>query len=209
MFRVSIVAEIRVSAYRLCCRSKACLPTKEPAMRLLLINSRFPESFWSFRWAIDEILVGTRALNPPLGLATLAALCPPDWDVSIVDENVESIPLEPQADLIGVCGMGVQFERQKALLDYYRSEGYFVVAGGSYASLCPEKYTTLADAVVAGEAEHVWPQFCADFERGVPQPLYQDTGAVELTDSPTPRFDLLKLDRYNNATLQFSHGCPY
>jgi radical SAM superfamily enzyme YgiQ (UPF0313 family) len=178
-------------------------------MRLLLINPRFPESFWSFRWAIDEILVGTRALNPPLGLATLAALCPPDWDVSIVDENVESIPLEPQADLIGVCGMGVQFERQKALLDYYRSEGYFVVAGGSYASLCPEKYTTLADAVVAGEAEHVWPQFCADFERGVPQPVYQDTGAVELTDSPTPRFDLLKLDRYNNATLQFSRGCPY
>src|SRR6185436_5675213 len=53
------------------------------------------------------------------------------------------------------------------------------------------------------------PQFCADFERGVPQPLYQDTGAVELTDSPTPRFDLLKLDRYNNATLQFSRGCPY
>ena len=103
-------------------------------MRLLLINPRFPESFWSFRWAIDEILVGTRALNPPLGLATLAALCPPDWDVSIVDENVESIPLEPQADLIGVCGMGVQFERQKALLDYYRSEGYFVVAGGWRAS---------------------------------------------------------------------------
>ena len=178
-------------------------------MRLLLINPRFPESFWSFRWAIDEILVGTRALNPPLGLATLAALCPLHWEVSIVDENVESIPLEPQTDLIGVCGMGVQFERQKALLAYYRSRVYFVVAGGSYASLCPEKYTTLAHTVVAGEAEHVWPQFCADFEQAAPKPLYHETGSVELTDSPTPRFDLLKLDRYNNATLQFSRGCPY
>ena len=82
------------------------------SVRLLLVNPRFPESFWSFRWAVDEILPGKRALNPPLGLATLAALCPPGWDVRIVDENVESIPLESEADIVGVCGMGVQFERQ-------------------------------------------------------------------------------------------------
>jgi radical SAM superfamily enzyme YgiQ (UPF0313 family) len=178
-------------------------------MRLLLVNPRFPESFWTFKWAIDEILPQTRATNPPLGLATLAALCPADWEITIVDENVETLPLAPAADLIGICGMGVQFPRQAELLGFYRSRGYYVAAGGSFASLCPERYEGLADAVVAGEAEHIWPQFCADFAAGAPQALYRETGTVALTDSPTPRFDLLKLDRYSMASLQFSRGCPY
>src|SRR3990170_8350838 len=102
-------------------------------MKLLLINPRFPESFWSFRWAVETIVPNKRTLNPPLGLATLAALTPAHWQVSIVDENVESVPLEPDADIIGVCGMGVQFARQMELLAYYRRIGRYVVAGGSFA----------------------------------------------------------------------------
>ncbi len=178
-------------------------------MRLLLVNPRLPESFWSFRWAVEEVLPGKRALNPPLGLATLAALCPPHWQVTIVDENVEPLPLRPEADLVGICGMGVQSARQKQLLRYYRDAGYFTVAGGSYASLCPEEYAGIADAVVAGEAEYIWRRFCADLERGAAQPLYRETGHVDLADSPVPRFDLLRLDRYATATLQLSRGCPY
>jgi radical SAM superfamily enzyme YgiQ (UPF0313 family) len=178
-------------------------------MRLVLINPRFPESFWSFRWALDNVLPGKRAVNPPLGLATLAALCPEDWQVEIVDENVRSVPLAPEADIVGVCGMGVQFPRQRELLAFYRSKGYYVVAGGSYASLCPEAYAGLADAVIAGEAEYIWPAFCRDLARGVPKPLYQETGTVALTDSPTPRFDLLPLEKYQAASLQFSRGCPF
>ena len=122
-------------------------------MRLLLVNTRFPESFWSFRWALHEVLPGKRAVNPPLGLATLAALCPPHWQVTIVDENVEPVPLKPDADLIGVCGMGVQFTRQAELLAHYRRLGYPVVAGGSYASLCPERYAPLIKALYDGSAE--------------------------------------------------------
>ena len=178
-------------------------------MRMLLINPRTPESFWSFRFAMNEIVPGKRALNPPLGLATLAALCPPHWQIEIVDENVEPVPIDPQADIIGVCGMGVQFPRQSELLTHYRNRGYFTVAGGSYASLCPEKYETLADATVAGEAEYIWPAFCRDFEAGAAKRLYRETGTVALTDSPPPRFELLKLDLYNTASLQFSRGCPY
>lgn len=195
----------------------AMIPSTSPStrrerqpFRLLLINPRFPESFWSFRWALEQVLPGdTRALNPPLGLATLAALCPPDWQVQIVDENIESVPLEPQIDLVGVCGMAVQFRRQRELLDYYRGRGCYTVAGGSYASLCPERYRTLADTVVAGEAEYLWPRFCRDFEQGVARPLYQETGMVNLADSPAPRFDLLQLHRYAATSIQFSRGCPY
>jgi radical SAM superfamily enzyme YgiQ (UPF0313 family) len=181
----------------------------EGPMRLLLINPRFPESFWSYEWMLNAILPGQRSINPPLGLATLAALCPAHWEVEIVDENIEPIPLLPEADIIGLCGMGVQFQRQKELLSYYRARGHYVVAGGSYASLCPEQYVELADSVVAGEAEYIWKEFCDDFEQGAPKPLYHETGTVELTDSPTPRFDLLKLERYTRASLQFSRGCPF
>jgi radical SAM superfamily enzyme YgiQ (UPF0313 family) len=158
---------------------------------------------------MESVLPRRRAVNPPLGLATLAALCPGDWEVTIVDENIETLPLAPQADLIGICGMGVQFRRQRELLAFYRSRGYFVVAGGSYASLCPEAYDTLADSVVAGEAEYIWPRFCSDFEAGRPDSLYQETGVVSLADSPVPRFDLLKVDRYQAMGMQFSRGCPF
>jgi radical SAM superfamily enzyme YgiQ (UPF0313 family) len=178
-------------------------------LRLLLVNPALPESFWSFRWALQEMLDGKRALNPPLGLATLAALCPPHWEVAIVDENVEPLPLRPRADLVGIGGMGVQAPRQKQLLRYYRQAGYRVVAGGSYASLCPEEYLDLADTVIAGEAEHIWPRFCSDIERKVFNKLYRETGNVRLEDSPTPRFDLLRLERYATATVQLSRGCPF
>jgi radical SAM superfamily enzyme YgiQ (UPF0313 family) len=178
-------------------------------MKLLLINPRFPESFWSFKWAVDSVLSGKRTVNPPLGLATVAALSPDQWQVEIIDENIETIPLKTDADIVGVCGMGVQFGRQKELLAYYRSLGHYVVAGGSYASLCPERYSSLADTVVAGEAEYIWKEFCRDLEAGQPRALYEEKGVVSLEDSPTPRFDLLKMDRYTNVSLQFSRGCPF
>jgi radical SAM superfamily enzyme YgiQ (UPF0313 family) len=178
-------------------------------MRLLLINPRVPESFWSFKWAVNEILPGKRALNPPLGIATVAALTPKHWDVEIVDENVEAVPLAPKADIIGITGMGVQEPRQKELIQYYRERGYYVAVGGSNASLCPERYEDVADTVVAGEGEYIWPEFCRDFEAGHPKPLYRETGTVDLADSPVPRFDLLKLKLYANATMQYSRGCPF
>jgi radical SAM superfamily enzyme YgiQ (UPF0313 family) len=175
----------------------------------LLINPRFPETFWSFRWALNRVLPQKRALNPPLGLATLAALCPREWEVTIVDENIEQVPLETDVDIVGVCGMAIQFPRQRELLNYYRSCGHFVIAGGSYASLCPERFDGVVDSVVAGEAEYIWPAFCRDFVAGSVRPRYLETGVVELSDSPTPRFDLLKLEKYTTVSLQFSRGCPY
>jgi radical SAM superfamily enzyme YgiQ (UPF0313 family) len=178
-------------------------------VRLLLVNPKFDESFWSFRWAVEHVLPGKRAVNPPLGLATVAALCPPHWEVEIIDENIEAVPLAPRADIVGVCGMAAQFARQSELLDYYRRGGYHTVAGGAYASLVPERYARHADTVIAGEAEHIWPAFCRDFELARPRALYRETGTVSLADSPVPRFDLLKLPRYTTATVQFSRGCPY
>jgi radical SAM superfamily enzyme YgiQ (UPF0313 family) len=150
-----------------------------------------------------------KTLNSPLGLATLAALTPADWEIEIVDENIEAIDWLASADIVGVCGMGVQAERQKEILRHFKDRGIFVAAGGSYASLCPEDYEGIADAVISGESEYIWPQFCKDFLSGAPQALYRETGNVNLHDSPCPRFDLLKLDHYQRVSLQFSRGCPF
>jgi len=178
-------------------------------MKLLLINPLLPESFWSFTWAFRTIARDKRAAISPLGLATLAALTPQEWDITIVDENVEEIDWDADADIVGVCGMAVQFPRQREIASHFRRKGRYVVVGGSYASLCPEEYRDVADTVVAGEAEYIWPQFCADFARNEPLPLYQETGTVNLEDSPVPRHDLLKLHQYQSVAVQFSRGCPF
>ena len=125
-------------------------------MKLLLINPKYPESFWSFKWAVDKVLPGKRAINPPLGLATLAALCPPHWQVTIVDENIESVAARSEADLVGVCGMGVQFPRQKELLAYYRSAASSSSPAAATPRCAPSATPMLADTVVAGEAEYIW-----------------------------------------------------
>ena len=178
-------------------------------MKLLLIQPRLPESFWSFSWAFKEIVRDKRAPISPLGLAAVAALTPPSWHVRIVDENVEPIDFDTPADVVGVCGMAVQYPRQCEIAERFRARGRFLVVGGSYASLCPEEYAGVADTVVAGEAEYVWPRFCADFEKGRPEGLYRETGTVDLADAPTPRHELLRLDRYQTVAVQFSRGCPF
>lgn len=178
-------------------------------MKLLLINPRLPENFWSFSWAMRHVARDKKAILPPLGLATVAALTPADWEVRLIDENVEPIDWSARADVVGVCGMAVQFPRQKQIMQHFRAAGCHVVAGGSYASLCPEEYRDLADTVVAGEAEYVWPRFCDDFRAGRPGALYQETGTVDLADSPPPRYDLLDMRRYQSAAVQFSRGCPF
>lgn len=154
-------------------------------------------------------MVHQRTPNPPLGLATLAALCPPHWVVQISDEAVATLPDRPDVDIVGVCGMGVQHPRQLELLARYRQQGYFTVAGGSFASLCPERLKGHADCIIAGEAEYIWPRFCAEFEAGHAASLYVEKDTVDLSEVPTPRFDLLDLRRYGTASLQFSRGCPY
>src|ERR1041385_6503193 len=103
-------------------------------MKLLLINPKFPESFWSFQWALQNVTTHLKTVNSPLGLATRAGLSPQGWEIEIVDENVEAIDWNASADIVGVCAMGVQVERQKEILRHFRNRGLYVVAGGSYAS---------------------------------------------------------------------------
>ena len=107
---------------------------------ILVINPRFPESLWSLKRITDAVRPEVRAISPPLGLATLAALCPDDWEIEIVDESIEVLPLTTDADIVGVGGMAVQHDRQLEIVHRFQAQGCLTVVGDSHASLCPEAF---------------------------------------------------------------------
>ncbi len=175
-------------------------------MKILLINPKFPNSFWSFQGL--EGLVENYA-HAPLGLATVAALTPSDMKVQVVDENIEEVPFDSDADIVGFTAFNVQIRRAVELAEEFRKRGKKVVLGGPYVSLIPEPFQSLFDTVFVGEAENIWPKFCQDVKDGVAQNIYTEPDKIDITKSPIPRYDLLRNDHYNAYYLQTSRGCPF
>src|SRR5947199_245920 len=91
----------------------------------------------------------------------------------------------------------------------FKRRGKFVVAGGPLASLCPEKLRDEVDVVFVDEAEYTWPQFLSEHAAGSLRAEYRHDDKPIMHDSPLPRFDLLKIDRYRTMTIQFARGCPF
>jgi len=145
-----------------------------------------------------------------LGLATVAALTPGHWDVEIADENVGPINFDVKADLIGITAFNVQHQRALALAAEFKKRGRRVVFGGPYCTLFPDAFKGKGDYRICGEAELVWPEFLRDFEEGSARELYSAAHEkADLRESPVPRFDLVRMDKYNMACLQTSRGCPF
>ena len=176
-------------------------------MKIYLIAPRNPESFWTF----DRILpsLDKRCVFPNLSLPTVAGITPREHEVVLCDENVESIDFDTDADVVGLTGYVIHSARILELAAEFRRRGKFVVAGGPYASLCPEELHGKVDVVFVDEAEYTWPRFLADYAEGRWQPEYRQDDKPSMHDSPLPRFDLLKIDRYRTMTIQFARGCPY
>ena len=176
-------------------------------MKIYLIAPRNPESFWTF----DRILasLGKKCIFPNLSLPTVAALTPREHEVILCDENVEPIDFEVDADIIGLTGYVIHKKRLFELAAEFRRRGKFVVAGGPLASLCPDDLRGRVDVLFIDEAEYTWPQFLRDYQAGHWQPEYRQDEKPSMLDSPLPRFDLLKVDRYRTMTIQFARGCPF
>jgi radical SAM superfamily enzyme YgiQ (UPF0313 family) len=176
-------------------------------LKIYLVTPRNPPSFWTY----DPILpvLGKRCIFPNLSMPTLAGLTPSEHEVVLCDENVEEIDFDVEADLVGVTGYIIHKDRMLEIADAFRRRGRFVVAGGPYASLCPEELRGRVDALFLDEAEETWPAFLADFQAGRPRPEYRPLEKPDLTLSPPPRFDLLRVDRYHALTIQFARGCPF
>ncbi len=178
-------------------------------VRCLLVNPRFRvASFWNFSDTCRQ--AGARYPAAPLGLITVAALLPQEWDIRLVDCNVQtwrSRELD-DADLVLIGGMLPQQRDALDLIREAKAKGKTVVVGGPDATSSPHLYAE-ADHLVLGEAELTMPRFLADLERGAPQKMYVDPDRPDVTTSPCPRFDLLQLDRYLNVGVQWCRGCPF
>jgi len=145
----------------------------------------------------------------PLALPTLAALTPPDINVSIVDENVEPIDFEEKIDLVGISFMTPAATRAYEIADEFRKRGICVVLGGIHVSMLPEEGAKHADSVVIGEAEDIWSDLINDFKNGRLKNVYRCDTQADLNKSPIPRWDLGKATLYNFHMLQISRGCPF
>jgi radical SAM superfamily enzyme YgiQ (UPF0313 family) len=174
----------------------------------LLIYPKIPDTYWSFKYAMP--FVERKALMPPLGLATIAAMIPNSYDVRIVDMNVEELTDEmlARADLVLVSAMIVQKDSFEDVVARANSLGVPVVAGGPYATSCQADIAGV-DYFVLNEGEVTFPRFLADYENGSPRRIYTDATKPSITETPVPRYDLLKMQWYDSVPVQFSRGCPF
>src|ERR1700752_482454 len=177
-------------------------------MRVLLINPEFPDTYWSFRHALP--FEGKRCAFPPLGLLTVSALLPPDWEQRLIDLNVESLDTADieWADMVFATAMLVQKDSLKQIVKDCKSRGKRVVLGGPYVTTTIEDLPD-ADHIFVGEAETTLPQFVKDLAAGVAKPRYEAVERPPLSVTPVAHFHLANLKRYSAMSVQYSRGCPF
>ncbi len=174
-------------------------------MRLYLINPRNPlvslanvrQSRWN-RYRVWK----------PLGLLVLAGMTPPEWEITVIDENL-ALPdyaTLPPPDLVGVTAFTSQACRAYEVAAEFRSRGVPVVMGGIHATMRREEAMAHVDCVVTGEAEEVWRQVLADAGAGRLRRVY-DGHHVDMAEIPLARHDLLS-EGYAFGSIQTTRGCP-
>lgn len=177
-------------------------------MKVLLLYPRFPDTFWSFRHALP--FLGKRSAYPPLGLLTVSALLPKQWERKLVDLNVE--PLRDKelawADVSFLSAMLVQGPSLSELIGRCREAGVRTVVGGPITSADHPSYAD-ADHVVRGEAETVIEELGADLAAGMARRHYAADGRADMTRVPSPDLRLARLRRYSAMPVQYSRGCPF
>ena len=177
--------------------------------RALLVYPEFRSaSFWNYRETCE--LVDARYPAAPLGLCTVAAMLPPDWEVTLVDRNIEPWD-DSMLDAVDVVLTGGMMPQQRDCIELIRkarAKGKTVIVGGPDATSSPHLYED-ASHLVLGEGEVTMPLFLADLAAGTAKKIYQDARKADVQKSPTPRFELLKFERYNHIGIQWCRGCPF
>ena len=184
-------------------------------MRIGLISPKgsFISNNKKFRgfWA-DSSLTSTYRQNwsgLSISLPIIAALTPSAIQVEIVDENIEEIDFSSKFSLVGITAMTQQATRAYEISDEFRKQGIATVIGGLHPTLLPDEAKSHADSVIIGEAEYLWPSVVEDFSQNRMKTLYESNVEVNLSDSPVPRYDLLKPKKYSVIWVQATRGCPH
>jgi radical SAM superfamily enzyme YgiQ (UPF0313 family) len=180
----------------------------EAIMRALLVSPEYPNTFWNFKYALR--FVAKRAVYPPLGLLTVAAMLPADWDLRLVDMTVEPLSDDDLrwADLVCISAMSIQTKSVREVIARCVALGKPMLAGGPLFTSTPDEFAEV-DYLVLNEAEVTLPGFLADFQRGAAQHCYTTTEHAEMRDSPVPLWSLITPKHYASFVLQLSRGCPF
>jgi radical SAM superfamily enzyme YgiQ (UPF0313 family) len=178
-------------------------------VRILLVYPEFPTTYWGFKHSLA--LVGRRATLPPLGLISVAALLPQEWEFRLVDMNVEPLRRDDLswADVVLSSGMLVQEASMHVVLSQARELGKRTVVGGPACTTSPERFGD-ADCLFLGEAEGRVLELVAAIEgKEAPRILPAPAVRPSLHQAPIPRFDLLDVQHYRSMAIQTSRGCPF
>ncbi|OUL37815.1 B12-binding domain-containing radical SAM protein [Nostoc sp. T09] len=179
-------------------------------MRALLLWPIMPNSFWSYQETLD--LAGLRSTNPPLGLITIAAMLPSDWEIRFADRNVSLEKDEDWdwCDMVIISAMIIQKQDFRELIQKGVALGKKVAVGGPYPTSVPEfALEAGAEYLILDEGECTIPLFLEALARGDERGIFRSPEKPDVTQTPIARFDLLNLDAYLAITLQFSRGCPF
>ncbi|MEM6401823.1 MAG: DUF4070 domain-containing protein [Cyanobacteria bacterium P01_D01_bin.116] len=179
-------------------------------MRVLLIYPLFPKTFWSYEKILE--LVDKKVLLPPLGLATVAAILPQEWEFKLVDRNIRSVTEAEWewADMVILSAMIVQKEDLYDQIQQAKQHGKLVAVGGPYPTSVPAIAREAgADFLILDEGEITLPMFVEAVKAGKTSGIFRATEKPDVTTTPIPRFDLLERDAYDMMSVQFSRGCPF
>ena len=177
-------------------------------MNILLIQPKFPDTYWSFKYALQ--FVSKTVNNVPLGLITVAALLPDKWQKQLVDLNLEDLKEEQiiWADYIFISALSVQIDSVRQIIYQCKQNNTKIVAGGPLFSDEPELFKDI-DHLVLNEAEITLPRFLKDLKNGSPKKIYHTSSHTDITSSPAPDYSLLKINKYYSAGIEYTRGCPY
>ena len=177
-------------------------------MKILLVYPTTPETFWSFKHVLR--FVSKRAPFPPLGLLTVAAMLPADWELKLVDENVSRLTDEDLrwADYVMLSAMIVHKASVSEIVDRCRRLEKPIIAGGPLFTTGHAAFPDI-DHFVLGEAEELMPQVIEDMRRGTVRHTYAASSRPDITRVPSPRWDLIDMRKYVTMSVQFSRGCPF
>jgi radical SAM superfamily enzyme YgiQ (UPF0313 family) len=167
-----------------------------------------PDTFWNFRHVLR--FVSKRATFPPLGLLTVAAMLPGDWDLRLIDMNVSELTDEDiqWADYVMISAMIVHKGAVPGIVDRCHQFSRPIIAGGPLFTTGHAAFPNI-EHFVLGEAEEIMPQLVEDMRRGVLRPIYEAPDWPDITRVPPPRWDLINPRHYVTMAVQFSRGCPF
>lgn len=177
-------------------------------MKILLVYPQYPDTFWSFKNSLS--FVKKKALMPPLGLITIAAMFPKDFEVKLVDMNIESLKDEDilWADYVFISAMITQKDSVYKVAKRCKELDRKTVAGGPLFSSLHHEFPDI-DYFTLDEGEETMPMFLEDLKNGTLKKMYRSEVKPDIRKTPIPRWDLIKFDAYVRMPIQFSRGCPF